>query len=247
MSAATKRTKLKRTVAVIPARGGSERIPRKNIRLLNGQPLISYAIGAAQQASTVDEVYVSTEDAEIAAVSESYGAQVIRRPQQFATNTASSESVLLHFADQVDFDTLVFLQCTCPLTRAQDIDDAVQLLSSDQYDSVLSVCPNSGKFMCSPFVWNADGTPANYDFRQRPRTQDVPAQYRENGALYVMHRQGLHSSKNRLHGRIGMYVMPNERSFDIDDIEDFKLIEQLMPVIEQRSPKSLAAKAHEAN
>jgi len=123
-------------VAIIPARGGSKGIPGKNIKLLNGKPLIAYSIEAAKSASSISAVYVSTDSPEIASVARKYGALVIDRPKELATDTATSESVLLHFAEQVDSDAIVFLQCTTPLTNSKDIDGAVKLLEKG-YDSVL--------------------------------------------------------------------------------------------------------------
>ncbi len=211
-------------VSVIPARGGSKGIPRKNILLVNRKPLIAYAIKASRGSKYVQETYVSTDDREIAQISTKYNAGVINRPKKYATETASSESALLHFSKVVDFDLLVFLQCTSPLTLSKDIDGAVELLLSGKYDSVLSVTENGGGFLCGGFLWSEKGESLNYDFRNRKRRQELGKTYRENGAIYVMSKKGLLKNENRLFGNIGLYIMPRLRSFEIDEIEDFNFL-----------------------
>ena len=179
---------------------------------------------ASKKSKYVQESYVSTEDKVIAKVSKKYGAKVVNRPKGYATDKASSESVLLHFASKVDFDVLVFLQCTSPLTTSEDIDGAVKQFLLKKHDSLLSVTENGGGFLCGGFLWNERGESINYDFRNRKRRQELGKTYRENGAIYVMSKDGLLKNKNRLYGRIGMYVMPRLRSFEIDDKEDFTFL-----------------------
>ena len=220
--------KNKKIVAIIPARSSSKRIPKKNIRLLAGKPLIAYSIEAAKNSKYIQAVFVSTEDKKIAKIAKDYGAKVIWRPKELATDTASSDSVLLHFAENVDFDMLVFLQCTSPLTTSKDINGALEMFLSQNYDSVLSVCEDRGGFFCGGFLWSKESKPINYDYRNRPRSQELEKVYRENGAIYIMKKKGLVKYKNRLHGKIGLYVMPKERSYEIDDPEDFEFIEKLI-------------------
>jgi len=209
-----------RAVTVIPARGGSKGIPRKNLVDLNGQPLIYYAI-TASLASGVDETWVSSEDEEILEVAASLGACTLRRPDELATDTASSESALLHFAEHVDFDRLVFLQATAPLVLAEDIDRAVALL--DEYDSVLSVAE------FTQFVW-IDGVP-NYDINHRRRRQDSAPAYLETGSLFATTREALLRSRNRLSGRIGYCVVPKLRSYDVDSEDDLEVARHLVPLV----------------
>ena len=136
-----------KTLAIIPARGGSEGIPRKNVRLLAGKPLISHTIGAATQASSVNRVVVSTDDDEIATISRQWGAEVILRPAEISTDNSSSELALLHTLEYLhenegyNPDLVVFLQCTSPLTLAEDIDGTVQALFDQEADSSLAVTP----------------------------------------------------------------------------------------------------------
>ncbi len=215
-------------IAIIPARGGSKGILQKNIKLLNEKPLIFYAINAAKNSKYIDEVYVSTDDDKISEISLRFGAKILKRPAEFATDTVSSDSVLLHFAENVEFDILVFLQCTSPLTTPKDVDGALELYLSKKYDSLLSVCEDKGGFLCGGFTWDENGTSINYDYTKRPRRQDMKKTYRENGAIYIMTKKGLLKHNNRLYGKVGLYKMPKKRSFEIDEDEDFELLEKIM-------------------
>lgn len=225
---------MKKIVAVIPARGGSKGILRKNIINLCGKPLVAYAIESAKASEYIDEVYVSTEDCEIAGVAEKFGARVIKRPLELATDEATSADVLLHAANVVDFDVLVFLQCTAPLTTSQDIDGILKKYF-EGYDSVLSVCHGDGGFLCSCFNWDENGNSVNYDYRKRPRRQNFGTIYRENGALYVVSREKLLEHKNWLCGKIGLYVMPHIRSFEVDETEDLEMLRMIFPIISDKA------------
>ena len=215
-------------LATILARGGSKGIPRKNVRLLAGKPLIAHTIEHARQARSVDRVVVSTDDPEIAAVSEQYGAEVVWRPAEISGDTASSESALLHaldFLEQAEGyrpDLVVFLQCTSPIRRPKDIDQAVQTLLDEDADSLLSVVP------FHLFVWrlvDGQGQPVDYDHRRRPRRQDRQPEYMENGSIYVFKPWVLRQFNNRLGGKIALYVMDGWSSVDINTLRDFELCE----------------------
>jgi len=218
-------------VAVIPARGGSKGILRKNVQPLAGKPLIVYSIEQARQSRCVTETVVSTDDDEIAAVSEAAGAVVVRRPVEISGDYASSESALIHAVQSLSGrggvlpDLVVFLQCTSPLRRTGDIDGAVRTLLEQGADSLLSVSPSHR------FLWteNADGAHSlNYDFRNRPRRQDMQPQYVENGSIYVFRPQALLDTGNRLSGKIALYKMDEEAAVDIDSLLDMKLAEMLL-------------------
>jgi CMP-N,N'-diacetyllegionaminic acid synthase len=218
-------------VAVIPARGGSKGIPRKNIRLLAGKPLIVHTIEQARQSCWVTETVVSTDDDEIAAVSEAAGATVVRRPADISGDQASSESALIHAIHSLRQqgrplpDLTVFLQCTSPIRRRGDIDAAVATLLRKGADSLLSVSPSHR------FLWTEEGGEArsiNYDFRNRPRRQDMAPQYVENGSIYVIRTQALLDSGNRLSGKVALYPMDEEAAVDIDSMLDMKLAELIL-------------------
>ena len=219
------------TLAIIPARGGSKGIPRKNVRPLAGLPLIAYNIQQALRSRFVNRLVVSTDDAEIAAVAQDYGAEVVWRPVEISGDTASSESALLHVLETLQEkegyypDILVFLQCTSPLTLAEDIDETVQALLDQDADTALAVIP------FHYFLWRQTGEDAigiNHDKSVRPLRQQRQPQYLETGAVYVMRAPGFLQKRHRFFGKTAIYVMPAERRLEIDDPVDFEVAEVLM-------------------
>ncbi|MDJ0728559.1 MAG: acylneuraminate cytidylyltransferase family protein [Crocosphaera sp.] len=218
------------TIAIIPARGGSKGVPRKNIRLLAGKPLIAHSIQDAQESTSIDQVYVSTDDQEIATISAEYGANIIHRPAELANDTASSESALIHGLQalknqNINPDLLVFLQCTSPIRTGVDIDQAIAKLKAEQADSLLSVSPSHR------FLWeeiNGVAQSINYDYRHRPRRQDMNPQYVENGSIYVFKPWVLQETQNRLGGKIALYIMSEMAALEIDSEDDFYMIDFLM-------------------
>lgn len=217
-------------VAIIPARGGSKGIPRKNLRPLANKPLIAYSIEDAIDAQMVDTVFVSTDDDEIAEVAKHFGAEVIQRPSHIATDFSSSELALIHtlevLSNRGDVPNLVvFLQCTSPFRTGQDIDEAIKQLQRDQADSLLSVSPSHR------FIWeyrNDEPVSVNYDYNQRPRRQEMKPQYVENGSIYLFKPWVIQKLNNRLGGKISMYVMSEESALDIDSLMDLKIAESIM-------------------
>jgi CMP-N,N'-diacetyllegionaminic acid synthase len=218
-------------IAIIPARGGSKGVPRKNIRNLNGKPLITYTIEAALRSGYIHRIIVSTEDREIAEVASECNAEVIPRPIELALDNVPTEPVLEHVirilkeSEDYKADIVVLLQPTSPLRNSQHIDKALEFFFSNQYDSLLSVCQSH------VFLWRTNGKgayPINYDFKNRPRRQDKEPEYRENGAIYVTKYDILTKQHNRLGGEIGLYVMPEENSLEIDSELDFLMCEQLL-------------------
>lgn len=219
-------------LAIIPARGGSKGIPRKNIRPLLGKPLIAYNIEQARQARLVNRVVVSTDDPEIGAISRQYGAEVVWRPAEISGDTAPSEAALLHALEHLrqtegyQPDLLAFLQCTSPLTLAEDIDGAIQTLLDAEADTALAAIP------FHYFIWKIDETGAavgvNHDKRVRPLRQQRQPQYLESGAVYIMRVPGFLQARHRFFGKTVLYEMPPERRLEIDDVVDFQVAETLM-------------------
>jgi N-acylneuraminate cytidylyltransferase len=219
-------------LAIIPARGGSKGIPRKNILPLLGKPLIAYSIEQARRARLVDRVVVSTDDPEIAAVSRQFGAEVVWRPAEISGDTASSESALLHTLDHLrgvegyQPDLLVFLQCTSPLTLAEDIDGTIQALLDANADTALAAIP------FHYFVWKTgpggDASGINHNKAVRPLRQERETQYLETGAVYVMRVPGFLEAGHRFFGKTSLYEMPVERRLEIDDLVDFQVAETLL-------------------
>ena len=207
-------------VSVILARGGSKGIPGKNIIDLNGKPLLYYSMRASMD-SNINKTFVSTDDIDISNVALSYGVSVIDRPDALATDTAQSEDALVHFANKVDFDILVFIQPTSPMIKSEDINKGIKML--DSYDSIFSGYKEEWTSK-----WSNDMKPINWDGKNRPRRQDAEDVYVENGAFYITTRKQLLDSKLRYSGKIGVVEMPFSRSFQIDTMEDLELIRKLI-------------------
>mgnify|MGYP001264294509 FL=1 len=208
-------------VSIILARGGSKGIPDKNIIDLNGRPLIYYSINAAQNAE-ISEVWVSTDSKKIAMVAKQYGAKILDRPENLATDISSSEDALNHFSQNIDFDIMVFIQPTSPLLYSDDIVKGLDLIKQGNYDSIFSVY----KEHWIP-RWDLNVKPINWSITNRPRRQDVDEKYVENGAFYITTKEQFLSTGIRYGGRIGVIEMPIKRSFQIDTYEDLDLIKKL--------------------
>ena len=222
-------------ITIIPARGGSKGLPGKNIRNLADLPLIAHSIMSAKEAKIVDKVYVSTDDREIAEIARDYGAEIIDRPKELADDTASSESALIHAVEQiesdgVDIDLVVFLQCTSPIRTAEDIDNALKKVTTENADSLLSVSPSHR------FLWEEvddEAQSINYDYRRRSRRQDMQPQYVENGSIYIFKPWVLKELNNRLGGKISLFEMNEAASWEIDSLFDFEVAEFLLKKQEQ--------------
>ena len=223
---------MSRTVAIIPARGGSKGIPRKNLIEFCGKPLIAWSIMQAKSASCIDSVWVSSDDLEILRIAECFGAQTIQRPPELSADTSSSESAWLHALDvieghNIDIDLVVAMQATSPIRESKDLDAGVNMLRKNAYDSVLSVAEVEDYF-----TWHIreDGTtqPINYDYQNRKRRQEIDKRYLENGSFYIFRPSLLRLSSNRLGGRIGAYVMSKHKMFQIDSAEDIELCSAIM-------------------
>ena len=216
------------TLAIIPARGGSKGIPRKNVLPVAGRPLLEWTIRAALAARRVDRVVVSTDDPEIAAMARRSGSGVVDRPLEISGDSATSESALLHVLDHLrsvegyEPDLVAFLQCTSPLTAPEDIDGTIDALIRDGADTALAVVP------FHYFLWRADGTGINHEKRERQRRQDREPQYLEAGAVYVMKAEGFRSARHRFFGRTALYEMPGDRRWEIDDPIDLEVAEVLL-------------------
>lgn len=217
-----------RSIVMIPARGGSKGISKKNIVLVNGKPLIYYVIKASQE-SIADEVWVSTDDKEIKEVSLTLDAYVLNRPTELAGDKSTTEEVMLHFIENVDTDILILVQCTSPLVRAQDINDGIKMVESKIYDSVFSAVSLVKNDILLWSEYKSYFVPINYDILSRGRRQEREGNlYIETGAFYVTTKNGFINSKNRLNGRIGVVEIPFWTMFEVDGIEDLKNIEKLM-------------------
>lgn len=218
-------------ISIIPARGGSKGIPLKNLKILNGKPLLDYSVSASLNSKLINKTIVSTDNQQILLRAEKLGANVVKRPKKLSTDSASIESTILHCLsylknnDNYVPDTIVLLQNTSPLRTVKHIDDAIKLFLENRYDSLLS------GYHSHHFFWkykNRQVIPINYNPRNRPNRQQFNNQFIENGAIYITKYETFKKSKCRVSGKIGLYEMSAELSVDIDTRDDFEKATQIM-------------------
>ena len=230
-----------RILGLICARGGSKGIPRKSVCMLRGKPLLAWAIETALNARSLERVVVSTEDPEIAAVARRYSAEVpFVRPTEMAQETTPGIEPVLHAVtwfeehERYSPELVVLLQLTSPLTAAGDIEAAIDIALANDADSVVSIC-EARHHPYSTYRLNSDGTLTGFlgiearELDKRyPRRQDLPVVYVENGAIHLAKRSALLQYRSLYGPRIFGYVMPPERSLDIDTPWDLRLAECLL-------------------
>lgn len=220
----------KKFLAIIPARGGSKRLPRKNILNLNGKPLIAWSIEAAKKSKYIDKVLVSSDDDEIISISEKYLAEIIKRPDSLSNDTATTADMIEHVCNNIEnYDYLVLLQPTSPLRNNMHIDEAINLLIDNQADAIISVCEMDH----SPLWSNKLPVDRNMtNFLRKDligkRSQDLDDYFRINGAIYICNTKAFLKEKTLfLKDNIFAYVMNKDVSIDIDEEIDFKIAEFL--------------------
>jgi N-acylneuraminate cytidylyltransferase len=217
-----------KVIAFIPVRGGSKSIPLKNIKPFCGKPLVCWNIEALEACELVDEVIVATDSDDIwRTVEERRYAKthLYRRSAANACDTASTESVMLEYIEYAQLsgdDIFMLVQATSPLTETIHFTEALLEYGKGQYDSMLTCVRNYR------FFWNADGTSMNYDFMNRPRRQNFDGMLMENGAFYINKVRNILSNGNRLGGKIGIYEMPEYTATEIDEPDDWIILENLM-------------------
>jgi N-acylneuraminate cytidylyltransferase len=219
----------KRVLAVIPARGGSKGVPRKNVRDLAGKPLICWTINAAKESKYIDRLILTSEDEEIIRVAKAAGCDVpFTRPEELASDTAAGVDVLCHAVEQVaeDYDYVVLLQPTSPLRQTSDIDGAVELCVDRDVASVVSVA-EATKSPYWMYHMQGDGALSPFVENSAANRQELPRAYALNGAVYVLRIASLLESRKIMSEETIGYVMPEERSYDIDSETDFLICEFL--------------------
>lgn len=215
-------------IAFIPVRGGSKSIPLKNIKPFCGKPLVCWNIEALEQCKEVDKIIVATDSDKIeeVVVSRHYNkTKVYHRSAENACDTASTESVMLeyiHYAQLPADNIFMLVQATSPLTETIHFTEALEMYGKGEYDSILTCVRNYR------FFWNEDGTSMNYDYRNRPRRQNFDGMLMENGAFYINKVGNILESGNRLSGHIGIYEMPEYTATEIDEPDDWIVLENLM-------------------
>ena len=221
-----------KVLAIIPARGGSKRLLKKNVLLLREKPLITWTIEAGLKSKYIDTLIVSSDDKEILNISRHAGAKVIKRPPELATDESKTSDVIKHVIRTVaeDFDFIILLQPTSPLRTERHINEAFKLLASKNADAVISVCE-----VDHPALW-CNTLPDNlnmsgflpHDIKER-RSQDLPVFYRINGAIYICRiDRFLKEGTFFINDNIYAYIMDKESSVDIDTYMDFKLADVIL-------------------
>ena len=216
----------KKAVAVIPARGGSKGIPRKNLRPLAGKPMIFYAINACMAAKSIDMVVVTTDDEEIALVAERFGAKVIHRPPALADDQTTLDPVISHAIQSLgeDADNIFYvatIQPTSPLVEATDIDAAINILDEMQADTVISVVEDKH------LTWTVVEDKPRPLYKARVNRQQLPPSFRETGTVIACTRQQLQSG-TRIGEKIELLTISKDRSYDIDSVSDLFLCESIL-------------------
>lgn len=225
-----------KVLGVVPARGGSKGIPRKNVALLAGKPLIAYTLAAASHSRLLTRLVVSTEDSGIAALGREYGVDVVRRPPEMAQDQSPIVDAVIHALKQeeatrgVKFDYALLLQPTSPFRSGEDIDGAIRLAQQTNADSVIGVCAAFSHPYLAFRIDPADGVlhqfvESDLDGFMR---QSIPPAYVVNGAIYLTKRIVLLDKLTFFpEGSLG-YIMPHERSLDIDTPWDLYLADLIM-------------------
>lgn len=217
-----------KTIAFIPARGGSKSIPLKNIKLFCGKPLVCWNIEALERCPEVDEIVVATDSDDIwnVVAQRNYKkTHLYRRSAENACDTASTESVMLEYIHYSNLDketVFMLVQATSPLTETKHFYEALQMYAAGEYDSIITCVRNFR------FFWNENGTSMNYDYMSRPRRQNFKGILMENGAFYINIVKNILQNGNRLFGKIGIYEMPEYTATEIDEPDDWIVLENLM-------------------
>ncbi|MEG1254894.1 acylneuraminate cytidylyltransferase family protein [Clostridium sp.] len=222
-------------LAIIPARGGSKGVPRKNIKKLEGKPLIGYTIEAAKNCSSVSRVIVSTEDNEIAEVSKQFGAEIpYLRPSELSGDNSPTIDCILHVINYLkeneDYkpDYVLLLQCTSPLRNSTHVEETIEKLLNSNYDSIVSVCEAE----VNPYWANVfQGDKLKYFIEEGKiitRRQDLPDVYRMNGAIYLIKTDVLIKERTFEPENLMGYIMDSYSSVDIDTEMDFKIAEAIV-------------------
>lgn len=218
-------------IAFIPVRGGSKSIPLKNIKPINGKPLVYWTAKAACEANCVDKVIIATDSKEIKDIVLSFGfpkLEVYDRDPQNAQDTSSTESVMLEYIEKANLapkDKFILIQATSPLLKSEHVNEMYNTLQNSDADSIFSAVREK------QFHWieTPNGVqPINYDYKNRPRRQDFQGILAENGACYINSVENILQDKCRLSGKIITYEMPAETAYEIDEESDWLIIEELM-------------------
>lgn len=221
----------KTILAIIPARGGSKGLPKKNIIDLAGKPLIAWTIDASLQSKYITKTVVSSDSDEILQIAKEYGADILKRPDEFATDTASSEMVVEHALESLNmqFDYVILLQPTSPSRDKNDIDDAFEKLFALNATALISVCEFDNKIL-KAFKENKNGYLESISNNKFPfmRRQDLPKTYISNGAIYIIKVDDFLKNNSFFTDKTISFVMGEVKSLDIDTNEDLDKMRRIL-------------------
>ena len=218
--------KNKKIYAIIPARGGSKGIPKKNIIDFDGYPLIYHSINFAKQSKLVDEVIVSTDSHEIETIAEKYHVNILSRPENISKDDSSTELAIKHMINELNINSnsiIVLLQPTSPIRPIGVLDKMLVDFVNENFDSMVSISP------CHPLNWKlkSDELICQYDYKNRPMRQQFKKDdfiYDENGSVYIFNPKLIIKNNNRLGGKIGYEIFPEEFGRQIDTFLDLEIL-----------------------
>ena len=218
--------KNKKIYAIIPARGGSKGIPKKNIIDFDGYPLIYHSINFAKQSKLVDEVIVSTDSHEIKKIAEGYNSIIVDRPENISRDDSSTELAIKHIINEFNIHSdsiIVLLQPTSPIRPIGVLDKMLVDFINENFDSMVSISP------CHPLNWKlkSDELICQYDYKNRPMRQQFKKDdfiYDENGSVYIFNPKLITKNNNRLGGKIGYEIFPQEYGRQIDTFLDLEIL-----------------------
>lgn len=219
-------------ISIILARKNSKGIKNKNLKIVNGKPLIYWSIFNSINSKLVDKTFVSSDSNKILKYSKKIGADTICRPNKYAKSNTSSEISLIHAIKYLqkkkfNFDKVLFIQPTSPLRNKLDFDNAIKKFNLNKYDSLFSAnISNDTNF----WEYNNNKLVANYNYKERKMRQDLNTKYLENGSFYIFDKNSFLKHKCRLFGKIGFYLMSKLNSFQIDDYEDIDLVNSIFKI-----------------
>lgn len=217
----------KKVYSVILARGGSKGILNKNLFPVNSRPLIYWSIKKSLMSKKINKTWVSSDSKKILDYSKKIGANIIKRPSKYATDNSSSDIAWLHAVKKLknDADIIVGIQPTSPIRDYQDFDNALIKFVKNKYDSLFSALRINDFF-----IWKQKNKKlvANYNYKKRPRRQNIVNKFHENGSFYIFKTKLFLKYKTRLFKKIGIYEMEKIQSFQIDDMKDIKIVNKLM-------------------
>jgi CMP-N,N'-diacetyllegionaminic acid synthase len=221
-----KNTGKDKIICLIPARKGSKRIQDKNLKKINGKPLIYYAYNAAK-ISKINKIYLATTSEKIIRTSKKYkNFEIFYRSRNTEKDNSTTEKLIREFINKnSDFDIMILLQCTNIFITKKDLKKAINKFLINKYDSMLSVVKTNH------FLWKItnkiNAKPINYNPKKRPRSQNLKNNLAENGSFYIFKKNGFLKNNCRLFGSIGYYIMNKESNHEIDTNEDLKIVKRL--------------------